>query len=283
VVNTPDNIAPGLRAWLDDSEQRGIPVVYLALGSTGFFNERQQAAFLRAFVSCPAQPLPAESGMANNTTATVSASSDNSHFRVVWQANRPLAAPTRAAMPEWVREEKWVAQPAVLSHPATSLFISHAGSQSIQESLAAGLPLLSVPFFGDQYTNAARLKDKGCSLTVNYKRVGAEELCEAMRHLVYDKQVRANVDRLQQIYHLTTDGASRGADIVERAAYVGTKHLIPYRERTDVSWVIRYNVDVYAIGVGIVALLAYGLFRMLAALVGAGLAIVGGRPKSKLA
>ena len=186
-------------------------------------------------------------------------------------------------MPDWVREEKWLAQPAVLSHPATSLFVSHAGSQSIQESLAAGLPLLAVPFFGDQHTNAARLKDKGCSLTVNYKRVSAEELCQAMRHLVYDKQVRANVDRLQQIYHLATDGAARGADIVERAAYVGTQHLIPYRERTDVSWIIRYNVDVYAIGVGIVALLAYGVFRLLAALVGAGLAAMSGRPKSKLA
>ena len=46
-----------------------------------------------------------------------------------------------------------------------------------------------------------------------------------MRHLVYDKQVRASVDRLQQLYHLATDGASRGADVVERAAYVGTDSI----------------------------------------------------------
>ena len=272
-MTAASNIAPKLREWLDESEQSGIPVVYMALGSMAWLIDSEQTAFVQAFSSCSALPLSAGSN----------SSSSAPHFRVVWQSNRPLAAATRAAMPEWVREEKWVAQPAVLSHPATSLFVTHVGASSMQEGIGAGLPLLAVPFWGDQPSNAMRLQDNGVAVKVEHQTVTADELCRAMRHLVYDKQVRANVDRLQQIYHLATDGAARGADIVERAAYVGTQHLIPYRERKDVSWIIRYNVDVYAIGVGIAALVVYGVYRLLAAMVIALLAMAVFRPKSKVA
>ena len=273
-MSAASNIAPPLREWLDESEQQSAPVVYMALGSIAWLVDGEQAAFVQAFSACPALPLSAASNRSSNAP----------HFRVVWQSNKPLAASTRAAMPEWVREEKWVAQPAVLAHPATALFISHAGASSMQEGVAAGLPLLAVPFFGDQPSNAMRLQDNGIAVKVDHRTVTADELCRAMRHLVYDGQVRVNVDRLQRIYHLTTDGATRGADVVERAAYVGTHHLIPYRERSDVSVVIRYNIDVYAIGGAVVAVVVYGVYRVLAVLVTAGvIAVWGGRSKSKLA
>ena len=278
------NIAPSLRQWLDESQQLGVPVVYIALGSISYFTESQQATFVRAFLSCPAEPLSAAVNVSTQNPLTSISSSSTSPFRFIWQSNRPLAASTRAAMPSWVREEKWVAQPAVLAHPATSLFISHAGSQSIQEAIFSGLPLLCTPFFGDQPANAARLKDAGVSLTIDYKRVSDGQLCHAMRYLVYDQQVRDNVDRIQQIYHLARDGAARGADVVERAAYVGTAHLIPYRERKDVSAIIRYNLDVYAIVGGVLLLLVYGVYRMLVAVLKGGIALAGGgRSKSKLA
>ena len=267
------DIEPHLQHWLDESEQSGIPVLYMSMGSVVWLVERVQQAFLNAFSSCPALPL----------SSTSNPSLPVPHFRVVWQSNKPLAASTRAAMPDWVREEKWVAQPAILAHPATSLFISHMGAASMQEAVTLGLPMLAVPFFGDQPSNGLRLQDHGAAVKVDHKTVTGDELCRAIRHLVYNESVRANIDRLQQIYHLSTDGASRGADVVERAAYVGTQHLIPYRERKDVSWIIRYNVDVYAIGVGIVAAVVYGVYRLLGALVGAGLAMMGRRPKSKLA
>ena len=106
-----------------------------------------------------------------------------------------------------------------------------------------------------------------------------------MRHLVYDEQVRANVSKLQQLLHLSTDGVARGADVIERVAYVGSDHLVPYRERQDVSWRVRYNVDVYAIGVCAVLAVLYGVCRLLALLVSAALARAGitRQAKSKLA
>ena len=268
------NIAPQLRHWLDESQQLGIPVVYMALGSISYLMESRQAAFIEAFATCPALPL---SAAANHSSAAP-------RFRVVWQSNKPLAASTRAAMPEWVREEKWVAQPAVLAHPATALFITHMGSASLQQGLAVGLPLLGVPFFGDQPGNAVRLQDNGVAIKVDQQSVTAAEVCHAMRHLVYSPTVRAAVDRLQLVSHLAVDGARRGADVVERAAYVGTAHLLPYRERKDVSWLVRYNVDVYAVGACMLLLATYAVYRAAATATGAAAArLAGSGSKSKLA
>ena len=49
------------------------------------------------------------------------------------------------------------------------------------------------------------------------------------------------------------------------------------------SAIIRYNLDVYVLGAGIAAAVVYGLYRLLALLIGVGLGLVNARPKSKLA
>ena len=50
-----------------------------------------------------------------------------------------------------VRLERWVPQAAVLSHPAVSLFITHGGASSVEESLWAGKPMLCIPNVWDHY------------------------------------------------------------------------------------------------------------------------------------
>ena len=44
----------------------------------------------------------------------------------------------------------WVPQLAVLAHPATKLFVTHAGLNSMHEALAAGKPMLAMPYSADQ-------------------------------------------------------------------------------------------------------------------------------------
>ncbi|MCJ1296738.1 hypothetical protein MMC34_008305 [Xylographa carneopallida] len=81
----------------------------------------------------------------------------------------------------------------------------------------------------------------------------------------------------------TTAQARRARSGAARVAYVGSEHLVSCRERQDVSWVVRYNVDVYALGVGVVLAVLYGVYRLLALVAGAVVAMVGVRRKSKLA
>lgn len=58
----------------------------------------------------------------------------------------------------------WFPQQELLALPATRLFISHCGMNSVLESLYHRVPLLGLPIFGDQPDNAARLAERGLGL-----------------------------------------------------------------------------------------------------------------------
>ena len=257
--------------WLDDSVEAGVPVVYVAMGSIAKLTDEWLRTFAACFSSCPALPT----GMA--------ASNQTSLFRVLW-ATRHSPQWLAELLPSSVRLEQWVDQPAVLEHPAVHLFLSHGGMGSAQEAIAVGLPILALPLLIDQPSISAKLRDKGVAEVLDKMTFTADGMCAAMRRLAFDPQVRQSVDVLQRLYHKSDSGGlQRAVDIIERAA-VSTAHLIPYRERSDVSWVVRYNVDVYAIGLAVlvsvltaICVLVWQMVRCMWRMVGVS------RAKSKLA
>ena len=58
------------------------------------------------------------------------------------------------------------AQVPLLFHPAVSAFMSHGGNNSTLEGLAAGRPILCVPFLGDQPSNAQHIVNRGVGLAL---------------------------------------------------------------------------------------------------------------------
>jgi UDP:flavonoid glycosyltransferase YjiC (YdhE family) len=64
-----------------------------------------------------------------------------------------------------VHVEPWVDQADVF--PAADVVVCHAGSGTTYGALAAGLPLVLVPIFGDQFENARRVAAAGAAITVD--------------------------------------------------------------------------------------------------------------------
>jgi UDP-N-acetylglucosamine transferase subunit ALG13 len=73
--------------------------------------------------------------------------------------------PSRIAPPsENVRVESWVDQVDVFAEAAVVL--CHGGSGTVFGALAAGVPLVVVPVFADQFDNGRRVSERGVGVTV---------------------------------------------------------------------------------------------------------------------
>uniref|UniRef100_A0A336LLK7 CSON001318 protein n=1 Tax=Culicoides sonorensis TaxID=179676 RepID=A0A336LLK7_CULSO len=64
-------------------------------------------------------------------------------------------------LPSNVLTKKWLPQNDILAHKNTKLFISHMGLGSYVEALYHAVPIIAIPFLGDQITNAAKILNEG--------------------------------------------------------------------------------------------------------------------------
>ncbi|MBO0730348.1 MAG: glycosyltransferase family 1 protein [Acidimicrobiaceae bacterium] len=84
--------------------------------------------------------------------------------RVLVTVGRQFDASSLRQLPRNIHVEAWVDQHRVLGHAA--LVVTHCGSGTALGSLAAGVPIVAVPLFADQFENSRRIADAGAALTV---------------------------------------------------------------------------------------------------------------------
>lgn len=82
--------------------------------------------------------------------------------------------------PENVEINKWLPQQDVLRHPNIKLFITQAGLQSMEESLTNGIPLLAIPFMGDQHFNAKSIENLGVGLELDFQTLSEENFLSSI-------------------------------------------------------------------------------------------------------
>lgn len=62
-------------------------------------------------------------------------------------------------------------------------FVSHGGMLGSSEAASCGVPMVVVPFFGDQFGNAAMLKAAGMGTILNFDKLTADTLYSAVKEV----------------------------------------------------------------------------------------------------
>ncbi len=101
-----------------------------------------------------------------------------------------------------------------------ALTITHAGLNTVLESLSCGVPMVAIPIANDQPGVAARVAWSGSGAVVPLKKISVSRLRSAIDQVWNDPSYRANAQRLQKAI-VAAGGVTRAADIVEQAITTG--------------------------------------------------------------
>ncbi|KAK9710462.1 hypothetical protein K7432_008426 [Basidiobolus ranarum] len=138
-------------------------------------------------------------------------------------------------------------QRAVLKHPSVQLFISHCGLGSIHEAMEAGTPILGIPAFADQPSNALIIESLNAGRRISWKEVGTSTMHSVLEHMLSSpdaEKIQTTVSRLQRLVTIFNKRLDYAVDIVEMAAVPGLMKLIEPADQR-MPWWKANNLDLW--------------------------------------
>ncbi len=105
-----------------------------------------------------------------------------------------------------------------------ALTVTHAGLNTVLESLSAGVPMVAIPMTNDQPGVAARLEFHGAGRVVAPKRLTVARLRDAIAAVLAERSYRDNAQALAQDI-AATPGVRLAADLAERVQ--ATRQPVP--------------------------------------------------------
>lgn len=156
-------------------------------------------------------------------------------FRFIWDAREEeveasifAAKAHSAALPANVLFAAGVPQLRVLASGRISIFVTHCGLNSVHEALHFGVPMLGLPFVGDQMVTARLIVENGAALRLHVPNLEVAPTQEALRRLTAPsfRQHAAAAGRIGR----HAGGAALAADALLMAQH-GVGHLQMLVER----------------------------------------------------
>ncbi|XP_050344613.1 UDP-glycosyltransferase UGT5-like [Nymphalis io] len=116
--------------------------------------------------------------------------------RVIWKWNKK----TLPGNPKNIYVAKWLPQNDILAHPKVLAFYSHCGLLGTTEAIYHGVPIVGMPIYGDQPTNAAAIEESGLGVQLQYELLTKNYLLEKFK-TVLEPKFREKVKLLSKAWH----------------------------------------------------------------------------------
>lgn len=161
--------------------------------------------------------------------------------RILWKFEEDVLE----GCPKNVKLVKWVSQVDVLAHPNVVLFVNHGGVFGTQESTFYGVPLLTMPFYGDQFRNAKNVERNGHGLMIDYTEFNGEMFGEKLNEILFNSEYRKRADEVATLFR---DNPMPPMDVamywIEFVARNGGAPHLQSRAGEVAVWTY-YNWDIY--------------------------------------
>lgn len=139
---------------------------------------------------------------------------------------------------------KWLPQNNLLGHPKTRVFVTHGGTNGVQEAIFHGVPVVGLPLFFDQPDNLSRIKAKGGAVIVDIAALDRHIFADALLTALYNPSYRENMQMLSRLHRdqpmKPLDQAVFWIEYVMR--HKGARHL--QTESYKMSWFVYNSLDV---------------------------------------
>lgn len=148
----------------------------------------------------------------------------------------------------------------MLAHPHVKVFWTHAGASSTHEGLANGIPLLCMPFFGDQPDLTQRAVDSGAALSVEKNKLDPADAAEKIERLMTEESFAKSAALVKATFE-SAGGGEKAVDIVLETIRLGDKHLV--LASRSMHWFRADGWDLFLVQVFVFFVLPYIAFRIL--------------------
>nr|XP_018896827.1 PREDICTED: UDP-glucuronosyltransferase 2B7-like [Bemisia tabaci]XP_018896828.1 PREDICTED: UDP-glucuronosyltransferase 2B7-like [Bemisia tabaci] len=234
-LKTPQRLPKDLQDWLDGAEKG---VIYFSLGSnikSKSLPEIARANLLRFFKELP------------------------SGYRVLWK-DEPEGTPNLANN---ILTRKWLPQESVLAHPKVRVFITQGGLQSFQEAVHFGVPVVGIPWYGDQRFQVWRMVDAKIGARLLPKELHSfDKVKSVIESVLYEKSILENMRRHSAISRdFSAVALDRATFWVEHVArHGGADHLRPFTAETTLFQY--FALDIVAVCLVFTSTILFVLFSV---------------------
>ncbi|XP_046427724.1 UDP-glucosyltransferase 2-like isoform X1 [Neodiprion fabricii] len=120
-----------------------------------------------------------------------------SNYNILWKSN---AEDLPKPFPSNVKVIPWAPQYAVLNHPKVKAFVTHGGLMGTLEAVHAGVPMIGIPFFGDQAFNVLGYVHRGFAVHIDYDDINQLTFSKALNEVLTNPMYQSNAARYSRLF-----------------------------------------------------------------------------------
>ncbi|CAM4600473.1 unnamed protein product [Leuciscus chuanchicus] len=179
--------------------------------------------------------------------------------KIIWRykGKRPSALGNNTLLMDWMPQND------LLGHPKTRAFVTHGGTNGVQEAIYHGVPIIGLGLIFDQPSNLVKMRVKGVAKNVDFATVGKDSFLKTVKEVLYEPSYREKMRRLSRLHRdvpvKPLDNAIFWIEFVMR--HKGAAHL--QTESHKMPWYSYHSVDVILFLLSAVAFIILIIFMVI--------------------